>query len=171
MSQSRTNKPYSDYRIADIANIDGIDRRLRNLLLRANAGGELPFNTVGEFLSSGENNDAMLRIAGMGWGSFREFQKLIEDVAAGRLRPPLEEKPIPSSAKTDATTFRQLVQSPFVSARTFNGVVRAWDECEFPFLTISDYLASGRDDSKLLRVPNLGRKSVKELHSLVDMHL
>ncbi|MEQ9450495.1 MAG: sigma factor-like helix-turn-helix DNA-binding protein [Pseudomonadales bacterium] len=157
-----------DIRIVDLAKVDGIDNRLKNILLRANASGKLPFETVGEFLNSGHREDAMLAIPGFGWGAYKTFQRLVEDVSVGKVRPLVEGRHQAVTAATAQTTFLELVQSPFVSARTANGVTRAWKTGEFPFRTVSDYLDSGRDRSKLNMVPNLGRKSVDELDALVD---
>jgi len=61
----------------------------------------------------------------------------------------------------------EFVESTETSVRLRNCIAKAFSDGNCPFLTIEEYLKAGNSISKMLRLPNFGRKTAHELDSFI----
>lgn len=159
--------------------------RLSNCIKQAARQGKLPFETVGDYLAAG--NDArkkFQKIRNFGRRTADELDRVIRSTFRGKkVQAVLQMRMSTQSIEDESMNQRSLktVDSSLTnlkivdvvnfyptSVRLSNWINEAAREERLPFTTVGDYLAVGNSaHEKMLKVKNIGRKTVKELSELI----
>lgn len=163
--------------------------RLRNSISVAFHKEICPFQTVEDYLKAGDVSIfKMLRLKNLGRKTANELDKLIRnevgfiklDVNPNDTEPYSDllnkSEPMWNGVKLDTKCLEQnlyeLIQSYPTSVRLRNCFDRYYNDENFPFRTVKDFLLGGDKAIRgLLRFENVGRNSANELKKLVEFFL
>jgi RNA polymerase primary sigma factor len=165
--------------IVDVLERCDVSVRLSNAITTANSNGGLPYQTVGEYLQAGpEAKLKFLSIPHLGRGSADELDQIIR----GFVRDFLGNYPNGFTAKADEAIRVEAVREALIA--WFDGLrfpeillesnctTRLRNVLETNSLGLHTFSEFLRDYSvfhgQLVRLPNLGRKSVSELYALCE---
>lgn len=163
-------------RIADLVAENAVSVRLSNSISAAAEASCLPFLTVGEYLDAAEEASAVLcaNVRNFGQKTARELAALINEECARHPRPWIKpdadaEAAVREARRTellalfDAQTIGEFVAGEHVSVRLSNVLTRP-DLRDRPLTDVFD--ASVFTIASMMRISNLGRKSIDEFRAL-----
>lgn len=135
-----------DLRFIDLVRHYSVSVRLKNCILAAHENGNLPFDTIGEYIKCGESgNDNLLKINNLGKKTVDELLVIIETISNNESKQP-EEK-IESnnlsneiSIEVRSKTIAEIIRKSSASNRLRHCVETSAKEGGFPFETVQDYL-------------------------------
>lgn len=169
---------WRDRTLVQLVSGPGVSVRLTNAIVTADHRGDLPFQTIGEYLDAGASaTDVLLRrVANFGRKSARELVDLVahaaEETPEGEPKAATEE-----AASLGRADFLALFQeerlgevlgAEVMSAR-LGAALAGGPYLALPFSEILDQLAHYR--SALRRTPNCGRRSVDEFSFICARHV
>lgn len=161
--------------------VNPVPVRLRKCLLKATSAETFLFNSVGAYLDVG--NDAVLllmRIPNFGRKTLNKLHAVIEDAihADAVIGVPEIRRNFPQGNQDvlqeyvnaiPGLTFPELLGKFPVSKRLKNCISSELGRGSFPFKTIREYLDAGQAAIQLLMaIPAFGKKTARELHTLVE---
>ena len=162
--------------IVDLIQRSDVSVRLSNALMAANSDGGLPYETVGEYLQGGPSAKLkFLSVRNLGIQSANELDEVIRNVVNNRPSGGTPKAPDASTQLEDARgsliglfaglNFPEILLDGSCSTRLRNVLhVNKLD-----LRTFAEFLHSYPAVCvQLIRLPNLGRKSVAELHALCE---
>lgn len=178
MGQEEKANEFLESPILKIVENSDVSIRLRNAIKVAD--GNLPFNTLGDYLAAGPNAiDRFLSLQNLGRKSAKELDALLRSFASAGigLKPVFTAEPTPPSLPPvhlrlrtrllrlfSKLSFPEIV-TEFPTSTRLNNVLRAQLIETRPF---SEFLADPSPVyAELLKLPNLGRTSVSELQAVV----
>ena len=156
-----TNAHVASLSIDEIVASNNTSVRLRNGINEAKTEGELPFETVGEYMKAGfAALSIMQTIPNIGKNSARELDGLIRSVLArsaissddtNELNTALEDT---SDPHDDVIFLRisDIVEANLLSERLRNGIEKAISEGELPFSTVGEYIKAGSRAIPMMRI-------------------
>jgi hypothetical protein len=146
--------------------------RLRNCINQAVDEGGFPFQTIGDYLDAGDAGVALLmQLPNLGRKAAKELNEVIAESRVSRISrvPTANFLDDDNSNSIRSLSFRDFLEQRQAPRRLRNCINRGVDEGHFPFQTVGDYLSAGDAGVALLmEVPNLGRKTVKELNEVIE---
>lgn len=163
--------------LVDLVKSNKVSIRLFHCICKAHDEKILPFKTIRDYLHAGKEAFLALQtIPNLGKKSALEFHVLIHNLVNEaqlvdpKNNPAHSDKEINLQSRHEIynTPILKLVQTFGVSVRLENCIKQAYQDNNLPFQTIGDYLQAGNKAfRKLLKLPNLGKKSALELHDLI----
>jgi RNA polymerase sigma factor (sigma-70 family) len=161
--------------LLDLVTDNTVSVRLKHCISAAIMENKLPFITIREYVHYGEKAFfALLKVQNLGRKSAFELHQLIKDLINGnhQLLIKSETQELKLSFNQNSETYTlpivELVEKSKVSVRLENCIKEAKLNDTLPFQTIGDYLLAGSNAYKRLqKLPNLGKKSALELHTLI----
>jgi len=159
-----------DTTILDIVNRCVASVRLKNCIASAAKAGQLPFNTINDYLEAGEHaKEKLMGIRNLGKGTANELIDIINTVIVEGLPEPeryIESKDCPPEIR-NATTL-DIVNRCVTSVRLKNCITSAAKAGELPFNTINDFLEAGEyAKEELLDIRNMGEGTADELIDII----
>lgn len=160
-----------DTTILNLVNRCVTSTRLKNCIASADNVGELPFNTIGDFLEAGEcAKEELLNIRNLGEGTANELIDIIDTFINTGLPEPerhIESKYCPPEIRNIAIP--DIVDRCVTSVRLKNCISSATKAGELPFNTIGGFLEAGEYAKEdLLDIRNLGEGTANELIDIIN---
>ena len=164
-----------DLRFTDLVRRYPVSVRLKNCILAAHEKGNLPFDTIGEYIKCGKSgNDNLLKINNLGKKTADELLAIIETISTNESKQSEEENEPNNlsneiSIEVRSKTIAEIIMKSSASNRLRRCVETSAKEGGFPFETVQDYLdnkLSARD--KLKEVRNLGNQTADEFINIVE---
>ncbi|MEI8118929.1 MAG: zinc-ribbon domain-containing protein [Methylophilaceae bacterium] len=167
--------------IIELINNANVSVRLRNSINSAAADGNLPFKTVADFISSGDEVKALLlKLHNLGARTADELINLVNNLvnsqnqeANSLLSPDYLTKSLRIedliSPEVLSLSVQDLVNTSNVSVRLKNAINQAVEKKILPYNTIEDVIYSGHKAKQLLlNLPNIGKETANEFIELIN---
>ena len=167
--------------IIELINNANVSVRLRNSINSAAADGYLPFQTVADFISSGQEAKALLlKLNNLGERTVDEFISLVNNLFNSQSHayinsqsPDYLDKPIRIEdfvlPEVLSLSVQELVNTSNVSVRLKNAINNAVENKKLPYYTIKDIVYHGHKSKQLLlKIPNIGKITANEFISLIN---